>query len=41
MNYRLDVQAFRGIAVLLAVFYHAKLLPIKNGYLGVDIFLVI
>lgn len=38
---RLDIQALRGLAVLLVVFYHAKLFSIKSGYLGVDIFFVI
>lgn len=41
MSHRLDIQALRGIAVLLVVFYHARLLPIANGFLGVDIFFVI
>jgi len=40
-NYRIDIQALRGLAVLLVVVYHARLLPIKAGYLGVDIFFVI
>jgi len=40
-NFRVDIQALRGLAVLWVVFYHAKLLPIKSGYLGVDIFFVI
>lgn len=38
---RTDIQALRGFAVLIVVFYHARLLPIKAGYLGVDIFFVI
>ena len=41
MSQRLDIQALRGFAVLLVVVYHAKLLPIHGGYLGVDIFFVI
>ncbi len=38
---RTDIQALRGLAVLLVVFYHGKLLIAQNGYLGVDIFFVI
>jgi len=41
MNYRTDIQALRGVAVLLVVFYHARLIPIQNGFLGVDIFFVV
>lgn len=41
MPFRQDIQALRGIAVLLVVFYHAKLFPLTGGYLGVDIFFVI
>lgn len=41
MTQRTDIQALRGLAVLLVVFYHAKLLPLPGGYLGVDIFFVI
>jgi peptidoglycan/LPS O-acetylase OafA/YrhL len=36
-----DIQALRGFAVLLVVFYHAKLSFLSAGYLGVDIFFVI
>ncbi len=39
---RVDIQALRGIAVLLVVLQHAQLLPfLRAGYLGVDVFFVI
>ncbi|WP_181872778.1 acyltransferase family protein [Billgrantia montanilacus] len=39
---RTDIQALRGFAVLLVLFYHAKLVGMDfAGYLGVDIFFVI
>jgi len=41
LSFRNDIQALRGLAVLLVVFYHAALLPVPAGYLGVDIFFVI
>lgn len=41
MNFRIDIQALRGLAVLLVLFDHAKIGPFKGGYLGVDIFFVI
>lgn len=37
---RTDIQALRGIAVLIVVLFHAEL-GLKGGYLGVDIFFVI
>ncbi|WP_018240294.1 acyltransferase family protein [Ensifer sp. BR816] len=38
-DFRADIQALRGLAVLLVVLYHAHIGPF--GYLGVDIFFVI
>ncbi len=37
---RADIQAMRGVAVLLVLLYHAKL-GVAGGYLGVDVFFVI
>lgn len=39
-NHRLDIQGLRGIAVIMAVAFHAEL-PIPGGFMGVDIFFVI
>lgn len=38
-EFRADVQALRGLSVLLVVLYHTQISPF--GYLGVDIFFVI
>ena len=40
-EFRTDIQALRGLAVLLVVLYHAHIGPFAAGYLGVDIFFVI
>ena len=41
-RYRTDIQALRGLAILLVVLQHARLLPgLKAGYLGVDVFFVV
>ncbi len=41
MQYRNDIQIFRGLAVILVFFYHLNLPGFENGYFGVDIFFVI
>jgi peptidoglycan/LPS O-acetylase OafA/YrhL len=40
-TFRVDVQALRGLAVLLVVLYHARVPGLVAGYLGVDVFFVI
>lgn len=39
--YRPDVQALRGVAVLLVVIFHAWPKALAGGYVGVDVFFVI
>lgn len=40
--FRTDIQALRGLAILLVVLHHAELISaLKAGYLGVDIFFVV
>jgi peptidoglycan/LPS O-acetylase OafA/YrhL len=39
--WRSDIQALRGLAVLLVVIEHAKFPYLRGGFLGVDIFFVI
>lgn len=38
---RVDIQALRGLAVLMVVLYHTKIGGLQGGYLGVDVFFVI
>lgn len=40
-SFRTDIQALRGFAVLVVLFYHAKIAFFSAGYLGVDVFFVI
>ncbi|MGY4827993.1 acyltransferase family protein [Sphaerotilaceae bacterium SBD11-9] len=41
MKFRTDIQALRGLGVLLVVLHHAGVGPFHGGYLGVDIFFVV
>lgn len=41
IDYRKDVDALRGYAVLAVVFYHFNIPYFQGGFLGVDIFFVI
>ena len=41
MNFRLDIQALRGLAVALVVIDHLDFNLLRSGFLGVDIFFVI
>jgi peptidoglycan/LPS O-acetylase OafA/YrhL len=41
MKFRTDIQALRGLAVLLVVLHHASVGFLGGGYLGVDIFFVV
>ena len=40
-KYRLDIQALRGLAVLMVLLFHASESLFPLGYLGVDVFFVI
>jgi peptidoglycan/LPS O-acetylase OafA/YrhL len=39
--FRPDIEGLRGIAVLMVVLFHATLLHVVGGYVGVDVFFVI
>lgn len=41
MKQSLNLQALRGISVLLVVLFHMGFQPFRNGWIGVDIFFVI
>ncbi len=41
-SFRTDIQALRGLAILLVLLYHAELIgSLRAGYLGVDIFFTV
>ncbi|MFH1474629.1 MAG: acyltransferase family protein, partial [Chloroflexota bacterium] len=39
--FRPDVEGLRGIAILFVVLFHADLVPLAGGFVGVDVFFVI
>lgn len=40
LHYRADIDGLRAVAVLMVVFFHAKM-GFRGGYVGVDVFFVI
>jgi peptidoglycan/LPS O-acetylase OafA/YrhL len=40
-GFRPDIEGLRAVAVLAVAFYHAGILGVRGGYIGVDVFLVI
>src|ERR1700759_1418014 len=41
ITYRPDIDGLRALAVLVVMFFHARLGPFTGGFVGVDVFFVI
>ena len=41
IKYRQDIDALRGLSLLLVIFYHAFPKFLSGGFVGVDVFFVI
>ena len=41
IKYRPDIDGIRAIAIILTLFFHAKIPYFSGGFIGVDVFFVI